>query len=60
MVRRRPRGKTVLRCPQCGSDRILFSSGMITGQVYHCLACDYVGSLVLETDVPAGGDAALR
>ncbi len=26
---------------------------MITGQVYHCLDCDYVGSLVVETDEPA-------
>ena len=25
---------------------------MITGQVYHCLHCDYIGSLVLEIDVP--------
>jgi transposase-like protein len=52
MVRRRPRGRTVLRCPQCGSDRLVYNSAMITGQVYHCLACDYVGSLVLETDLP--------
>jgi predicted RNA-binding Zn-ribbon protein involved in translation (DUF1610 family) len=52
MVRRKPRGKTVLRCPHCGSDRILLAAGMITGQVYHCLACDYQGSLVLETELP--------
>lgn len=52
MVRRRPRGKAVLRCPQCGSDRVEYTAGMITGQVYHCRACDYVGSLVLETDLP--------
>jgi len=48
--RRRPRGPTFLRCPQCGSDRILPDAAMITGQRYHCLACDYVGSLVLEQD----------
>ncbi len=52
MVRRRPRGKTRQVCPQCGSDRIIFNSGMITGQVYHCLQCDYIGSLVFETDLP--------
>ena len=52
MVRRRPRGKTVRTCPQCGSDRLVYNSAMITGQVYHCLACDYVGSLVFETDLP--------
>ncbi len=51
MVRRRPRGKTVLLCPQCRSDRIIFDAALITGQKYHCLDCDYVGSLVLERDV---------
>jgi hypothetical protein len=59
MVRRRPRGKTVLRCPQCGSDRLVYNSAMITGQVYHCLACDYVGSLVLETDLPTEAETKL-
>jgi hypothetical protein len=32
-------------------------AGFITGQRYHCLACDYLGSLILETDldpVPPG------
>jgi hypothetical protein len=28
-------------------------AGSIVGQVYHCQKCDYVGSLVFETDVPA-------
>ncbi|HTT35231.1 MAG TPA: hypothetical protein VMH78_05120 [Thermoplasmata archaeon] len=51
-VRRRPRGRRVLRCPTCGSDRLVYEAAMISGQVYHCLACDYVGSLVLETDEP--------
>ena len=37
----------------------IFNSGMITGQVYHCLKCDYVGSLVFETDLPSG-DAVTR
>jgi transposase-like protein len=58
MVRRRPRGKTVLRCPQCGSDRLVYNAAMITGQVYHCLACDYIGSLVLETELPVEKDPA--
>jgi len=52
MVRRRPRAKSVRLCPQCGSDRLVYNSAMITGQVYHCLACDYIGSLVFETDEP--------
>ena len=51
---RRPRGRTVLLCPQCGSARISLIAGSIVGQVYRCLACDYVGSLVLEQDLPAG------
>jgi hypothetical protein len=55
MVRRRPRGKSRQVCPQCGSDRLIFNSGMITGQVYHCLKCDYLGSLVFETDLPVAG-----
>jgi transposase-like protein len=52
-VRRRPRGKRVLRCPHCGSDRLLFEGGLILGQIYHCQACDYVGSLAIETEEPA-------
>ncbi len=30
-------------------------AGSIVGQVYHCKACDYVGSLILETDIPEEG-----
>jgi hypothetical protein len=60
MRHRRPRGRTVRRCPQCGSDRLIYNSALITGQVYHCLACDYIGSLVFETDEevadPKGSD----
>ncbi|MGI0131474.1 MAG: hypothetical protein ACREDK_00010 [Thermoplasmata archaeon] len=50
-MRRRARGRTVLRCPQCGSTKLEYASALITGQVYHCLACQYVGSLVLESDL---------
>lgn len=51
-MRRRPRkGRTILLCPHCGSSRIALVGGSILGQVYHCQRCDYVGSLVLETDV---------
>lgn len=56
-MKRRPRGKTVLRCPQCASDRLVYNSAMITGQVYHCLACDYVGSLVFESEEPVPGES---
>jgi hypothetical protein len=30
-------------------------AGSITGQVYHCLACNYLGALVFETDVADDG-----
>jgi len=56
-VRRRPtkHRNRILRCPTCGSTRIQLSAGQITGQVYHCLACNYVGSLIFETDVADDG-----
>jgi transposase-like protein len=60
---RKKRGKTILRCPQCGSNRIYIEAGMITGQRYRCPACEYVGSFVLEEDVPEGAlspDAPLK
>ncbi len=56
-MRRRPRGKTVRLCPQCGSAKIVLIAGSIMGQIYHCEKCDYVGSLVFETDVPADADS---
>lgn len=52
-LHRRPRGKTVLVCPQCRAAKLVPEAGFITGQRYRCLACDYVGSLVLEEDLPA-------
>ena len=51
-MRRRPRGRSILVCPKCFSPRIALIAGSIVGQVYRCPACDYVGSLVLEQDVP--------
>ncbi len=55
---RHPRGRSILVCPKCGSPRIGLIAGSIVGQVYHCAACDYVGSLVLEQDVPAARSSA--
>ncbi|MHB8351557.1 MAG: hypothetical protein ACYDFT_02535 [Thermoplasmata archaeon] len=52
MKHRRPRGKPILRCPNCGSDRINYEAALITGQRYHCMACDYLGSFVVEQDAP--------
>lgn len=51
MVRRK-RGKTILLCPNCGSPKVALIAGSLLGQVYRCAKCDYVGSLVLETDLP--------
>ncbi|HYK93635.1 MAG TPA: hypothetical protein VEY07_06300 [Thermoplasmata archaeon] len=50
--RRTTRSRRILRCPHCHSDRVILEGALITGQVYRCLACDYVGSLVLEMDEP--------
>ena len=55
MRRRAKRGKTVLLCPKCGSVRVTLIAGSIIGQVYHCAKCDYVGSLVFETEVNEDG-----
>jgi transposase-like protein len=49
-MRHRPRGKRILRCPQCRSIHIVLDAGLITGQRYHCLDCDYIGSFVLEEE----------
>ena len=43
--------KTVLKCPMCGSNDLYFESGGITGYVYHCKNCDYVGAFVVEEDM---------
>jgi predicted RNA-binding Zn-ribbon protein involved in translation (DUF1610 family) len=51
-MKRRPRGKRLLRCPHCLSDRVLMEAAFITGQKYRCEACGYVGPLILESDLP--------
>ena len=38
----------LLVCPVCYSARIVSYMGGVMGQVYRCLDCGYVGSLVLE------------
>jgi len=42
----------VLQCPKCGSPDLYYEAGLITGQKYHCKKCNYVGSLVIERDIP--------
>lgn len=34
-------------CPQCGSEKIGFEIGFITG-MYRCNDCGYVGSVIFE------------
>ncbi len=41
----------ILVCPQCGSTDVFYEAGGITGQVYHCHKCDYIGSVILEQEV---------
>ena len=47
-VGRRKKERTVLRCPQCGSDDITYELGLITGYKYFCKNCKYVGPLVIQ------------
>jgi transposase-like protein len=49
--KRHPRGKSVSRCPQCGSVHLVYEAGLVTGQKYHCLDCNYIGSLIVESDL---------
>ncbi len=45
---KRKKERTVLRCPQCGSDNITYELGLITGYKYFCKNCKYVGPLVIR------------
>lgn len=38
-------------CPECGNDELYYEGGFMTGHVYHCKRCDYVGSFVLEKEL---------
>ncbi|MCE5296146.1 MAG: hypothetical protein LLG16_03465 [Euryarchaeota archaeon] len=42
--------RSVLKCPVCGSADLYYENAMITGVVYHCKKCGYVGSFVVEED----------
>jgi DNA-directed RNA polymerase subunit M/transcription elongation factor TFIIS len=52
--------KTILTCPQCGSSDLFYENAMITGIVYHCKKCDYVGPVVLERDMTEEELAAME
>jgi len=56
--RKTPTTKPVLRCPQCGSVNLVYEAGLITGQKYHCIDCNYIGPFVVEEDAPLTDDAA--
>lgn len=42
--------KKGIRCPQCGSGRLYYEAGLMTGYKYHCKSCDYIGPFVIEMD----------
>jgi predicted RNA-binding Zn-ribbon protein involved in translation (DUF1610 family) len=46
-------GKRVVTqiCPECGNDELYYEGGFMTGHVYHCKRCDYVGSFILEKEL---------
>lgn len=44
----RPKTRTVLTCPQCGSADLYYEAALITGYKYHCKKCGYIGAFVVE------------
>lgn len=51
---------TILTCPQCGSSDLYYENAMITGIIYHCKNCDYIGPVVLERDMTDEEMAAMN
>ena len=43
-------GKKIKVCPMCGSTRIYYVVGEMTGEKYQCDECGYIGSFILEID----------
>jgi len=41
----------LLQCPQCKSPHIFYDLGGMTGRVYHCHDCDYIGPVVIELEL---------
>jgi len=46
-----PKAMRALFCPSCGSSDLYYENAMITGYIYHCKKCDYIGAFVIEKDV---------
>ena len=44
----------VLRRPDCGSTDIDYEAGLVTGSKYRCQKCAYMGTLVIEEEIPDG------
>ncbi|MDD1770382.1 MAG: hypothetical protein LUO79_04775 [Methanomassiliicoccales archaeon] len=42
---------TILLCPQCSSTKIISELGGLTGEMYHCLNCNYLGPVIIERDL---------
>ncbi len=40
------------RCPECSSSDLYTDLGGYTGQKYHCKACGYMGTVVVEGEEP--------
>lgn len=38
-------------CPHCSSTDMYYEAGLMTGYVYHCKRCDYVGSFIIEKEL---------
>lgn len=48
---KKPKKRTVLTCPQCGSADMYYEAALITGYKYHCKKCGYIGAFVIEKDI---------
>jgi len=42
---------TLQQCPQCRSSHIFYDLGGMTGRVYRCHDCDYIGPVVIELEL---------
>jgi regulator of RNase E activity RraA len=42
---------TITLCPQCNSSNVFYEMGGITGAIYHCRECDYIGPVIIEREL---------